>query len=277
MTKHLFDDDLNVTIDSETSALPLGAGEAHVGSVGGSLAQVAVSFTHSTDTTPYSAKDSIAPALTITGATNASPIVIACTGHGLSDDDIVTIAGVTGNTNANGNFYVKATGQDANHFALYSDAALQTPVAGNGAYGGSPTCTYLFRFPNIFRVNGGSGYVTRAIARTNNKLWTGQLKYHFYGGLSGSQLDNAPFLLLWANLTYRQGSVVLPALAAEDPTNSDSAVAQGTPGDSNTTGIPLAVANKVGTRDLWCRVEQLGTDTPVSGQLFVFGLDMDQY
>jgi Putative Flp pilus-assembly TadE/G-like len=42
----------------------------------------------------------------LTGATNASPIVITSAGHGLVTGDSVTISGVTGNTAANGNFVV---------------------------------------------------------------------------------------------------------------------------------------------------------------------------
>lgn len=39
---------------------------------------------------------------TITGATNASPIVITAAAHGFADGDAVTIQSVTGNTAANG-------------------------------------------------------------------------------------------------------------------------------------------------------------------------------
>ncbi|HKH66422.1 MAG TPA: hypothetical protein VKA75_03545, partial [Reyranella sp.] len=42
----------------------------------------------------------------ITGATNATPIVITSTSHGLSDGDLVAITSVGGNTNANGVFRV---------------------------------------------------------------------------------------------------------------------------------------------------------------------------
>jgi hypothetical protein len=71
---------------------------------------------------------------TITGATNASPIVLAAASHGFVDGNVLLVAGVAGNTAANGVRYAKATGQDANHVALYSDSTLTTPVAGNGAY-----------------------------------------------------------------------------------------------------------------------------------------------
>lgn len=60
----------------------------------------------------------------VTGATNASPIVITSAGHGLATGDIVRILGVLGNTAANGLFQVTVTG--SNTFSI--------PATGNGAY-----------------------------------------------------------------------------------------------------------------------------------------------
>lgn len=61
----------------------------------------------------------------ITGATNASPIVITDTAHGLQTGNIVKIANVLGNTAANGTFVV--TRVTANTFSLQGST-------GNGAY-----------------------------------------------------------------------------------------------------------------------------------------------
>jgi hypothetical protein len=65
------------------------------------------------------------PSGSITGATNASPIVVASTAHGLVTGNQVTVTGVGGNTAANGTFSV--TRVDADHFSLDGSA-------GNGAY-----------------------------------------------------------------------------------------------------------------------------------------------
>jgi hypothetical protein len=62
---------------------------------------------------------------TITGASNASPIVITCASHGLTTGARITISGVGGNTAANGTFVV--TRVDANSFSLDGST-------GNGAY-----------------------------------------------------------------------------------------------------------------------------------------------
>lgn len=73
----------------------------------------------------------------VTGATNATPIEITATAHGLTTGQTVTIAGVLGNTAANGTWQITRTG--ANTFTLNTSV-------GNGAYvsGGTWVTTGLF-------------------------------------------------------------------------------------------------------------------------------------
>lgn len=66
----------------------------------------------------------------ITGATNATPIVITSTSHGLATNDIVVIRNVLGNTAANGQYRI--TVLTANTFSLQTLAAVN--IAGSGAY-----------------------------------------------------------------------------------------------------------------------------------------------
>lgn len=68
---------------------------------------------------------------TITGATNATPIVITSTAHGFTTGDWVAIWNVGGNTNANGIFRVGTTA--ANTFELL-DPITGASIAGSGAY-----------------------------------------------------------------------------------------------------------------------------------------------
>lgn len=76
--------------------------------------------------------------LTVTGATNATPIVVTTsTNHNLVTGASVVIAGVTGNTNANGHNRVVVTGDTT--FELHS-LTTGANIAGNGTFGGSPTC-----------------------------------------------------------------------------------------------------------------------------------------
>lgn len=67
----------------------------------------------------------------VTGATNATPIVVTCTSHGFANGDIVTLGKVGGNTAANGTWQI--ANQATNTFELKTrvDALNST---GNGAY-----------------------------------------------------------------------------------------------------------------------------------------------
>jgi len=80
-----------------------------------------------------------AGALTIAGATNASPSVVNVTAHGLSVGDVIFVVGTTGNTAINGLRKV-ATVPDSGHFTM-TDFFTGSAVNGNGTTGGSPTAT----------------------------------------------------------------------------------------------------------------------------------------
>lgn len=76
--------------------------------------------------------------LSISDATNTSPIRIVFTKRNrFRTGDYLRIAGVLGNTNTNGDHYVKQMKERI--YGLYSDENFQTPITGNGAYisGGS--------------------------------------------------------------------------------------------------------------------------------------------
>jgi hypothetical protein len=68
---------------------------------------------------------------TITGATNTNPISIICTGHGFFAGDLVVIAGVLGNTNANGEYAITVV--DANTFTLTGRTGNSTYTANTGS------------------------------------------------------------------------------------------------------------------------------------------------
>lgn len=70
--------------------------------------------------------------LTITNATNATPIVITTSAaHGLQSGSLVTISEVEGNTAANGTFQIAVTGSTT--FQL-KERLTGNSVAGNGGY-----------------------------------------------------------------------------------------------------------------------------------------------
>lgn len=68
----------------------------------------------------------------VTGATNATPIVLTATAHGFSNGDIIVVGGVGGNTAAN-NIW-KASAVAANTITLVSVDDGTTNSVGNGAY-----------------------------------------------------------------------------------------------------------------------------------------------
>ena len=72
----------------------------------------------------------------ITGATNATPIVITVAANsGLKTGDRLAIAGITGNTGANGEWTLEAV--SATTFKLLGSV-------GNGTYGGTPRACQIF-------------------------------------------------------------------------------------------------------------------------------------
>jgi hypothetical protein len=85
----------------------------------------------------------------VTGATNASPIVITSTSHGLTSGMQVTISGVTGNTAANGTFQITVV--DANTFSLDGST-------GNGAYVSGGTWNVSGLYQCSVAALQGSGY-----------------------------------------------------------------------------------------------------------------------
>ncbi len=93
----------------------------------------------------------------VTGATNASPIVITSVGHGLTTGTRVTITGVGGNTGANGTW--KVTRVDADTFSLDTST-------GTGAYtsGGTWNTSGLYKLSlTVSAANGYEAGVTYSV------------------------------------------------------------------------------------------------------------------
>jgi hypothetical protein len=103
----------------------------------------------------YPTPNSSTPTLAVSGATNASTIVITCAAHGLTSANdgtpanAVSIAGVVGNTNANCSGYAKITGYSTTTFGLFLDQALTIPVAGNAGYTSGGAVTTPASYPVV--------------------------------------------------------------------------------------------------------------------------------
>lgn len=91
--------------------------------------------------------------VTITGSTNATPIVVTAVGHGLQTNDWISISGITGNTNANGFFLITRLTADTFSLQNYSTGA---DIAGNGAHGGTPVAVTGIVQANRVLVGDGS-------------------------------------------------------------------------------------------------------------------------
>ena len=78
-----------------------------------------------------------AACITLTGSTNATPIVVTLgAGHGLKNGDEIAIAGITGNTAANGVWELANVG---------ATTATLVGSVGNGTHGGTPIVGRVFR------------------------------------------------------------------------------------------------------------------------------------
>ena len=79
---------------------------------------------------------SAAAGIVVSGSTNTTPIVITLgANHGLKDGDRLAIAGVTGNTGANGEFSLQFTG---------ANTARLLGSVGNGTHGGTVRAAVVF-------------------------------------------------------------------------------------------------------------------------------------
>lgn len=118
--------------------------------------------------------------INITGATNASPIVLTTSAYSLANGQQVTVAGVGGNAAANGTWYAKTTGYTSTTFALYQDSGLSNPVVGTGAYtsGGTVSVVVALTDTQLF----SQLAISSVITPTNPNSATLQDQYTFAAG-----------------------------------------------------------------------------------------------
>ncbi len=109
--------------------------------------------------------------ISVTGCTNATPIVCTSANHGLSNGTAVWIEGFTGNTNADGFFMIGSV--TTNTFTLANHLYFSTVPAGNGTSVGIGKLTPLHAYttiphPRLF-LDGPSGTMTASISNTSTK------------------------------------------------------------------------------------------------------------
>jgi len=224
------------------------------------------SFARPSGTTQYAVGDSVAPASkSITGATNATPIVLTITAHGYATGDYITIASVGGNTNANGDRKVVKIDADTFSITDTSDVA----IAGNSAYTSGGTATRLLRLANVVRYPGGQGRICRTRLVCNSATLTdGVFRVHFFTAPVIQIVDNAAWTLLYANrakLTASSGDLTMTTEGA----GSDGSQAQ------DLSVIPFKCA--AGSQDLFVVITAEDTYTPTSAETFYLEVMVDQY
>lgn len=231
-------------------------------------APYAVTITKSSGTTAEDAKDCVNDAtMTITGATNATPIVVTATAHPLQTGDAVTIASVGGNTAANGTFVV--TKLTADTFSLQNATTL-ADVAGNGAYTSGGTAIRIPAF-TLAEYNGQQGYITKGQIYSNKSDCTTTLKLHVFTLPPTGIADNAQMTLLDANKDKRIGPISFSALATEG-SGSDESASIVSVGSGN---LPMHFKCNADRKTLYALLETVDGFTPSSLQTFYIKLSPD--
>lgn len=157
---------------------------------------------------------SFATTITLTSATNASPIVVTSASHGLANGDTVTVQGATGNSAANGTWTV--ANSSANTFELQGSA-------GNGAYtanSGSIRGVYRNGRPDIwsrFMFDRTTSKFWNAMTtaergtssiNTNNLLWDGSNVKISSGTLTNGRDAATGRIEMFTPNPFQQGSSV---------------------------------------------------------------------
>lgn len=218
--------------------------------------QKAATFTRPNNATQYAAGDAVAPqTIAITGATNASPIVITAAAHGLATGDRVFIAGVGGNTNANGIRRVIVL--TANTFSIHNEKT-GAAIAGNAAYTAGGTVQPILRLADVVPYLGGSGQITGVRLQVRNAtVANGTFRVRFYTRPVDQIADNAAFTLLDANKTFRVGYVDLTILVTEGAGSDSSEVAIN-------LANPIPFTCEADRSDLFVQITAIGAFTPAA-------------
>lgn len=225
----------------------------------GAHAKLSFSFTRPADTTQYGIGDAVGISLAVSGATNATPIEITTSAaHGLLTGARVTIAGVGGNTAANGNWVITKTA--SNKFTLDDSV-------GNGAYTAGGTVAIAMYFALASLLASGYGRIVSArIVADSAVVTNGSFRLWLFASQPTATVDNATFPLLWADRASRLG--YLDFTLATGGTGSDCGEAIAT------TDIEYDCDSD---KNLFALLEARAAYTPTSSELFYIELTMERY
>lgn len=219
------------------------------------LTAAAASIKRPNDAVAYAAGDIVSSGegtngIVVTGATNATPIVITATAHGLATGDEVFIAAVGGNTAANGKFTI--TKVDANSFSLNGSS-------GNAAYTSGGTVAKQLVLAKVARLNAQGGALTinsLSLTKTGGTATNAAFKVHLFNAAPTLADDNAALAVATGEAGSYLGTV---ALTLADLGGCCAAVA-------NNLGITVqAAASK---QNIYAVIEATAAYTPAAVEVF---------
>ena len=223
-------------------------------------------FTRPADTTAYAANDVVGTNIAVTGATNASPIVITTAANSLATGDVVTIASVGGNTAANGTFRV--TVLSSTTFALQGST-------GNGAYTSGGTVAKWHRIQKAAREGGGGRIHGWRLTTNSTNVTASSFSLAIYkasittGLPPAATLDNVAmgtnFYTNYREFIHKTASATIAATTVGASSGWCGAHGLDIPFDLDST-----------SQDLWVQVIAEAGYTPASAQAFVISLDIEK-
>lgn len=226
-----------------------------VGQVGGSGDAVSDSITRPANTTQYAANDEVNISLSVSGATNATPIEITTSAaHGLSTGDRVTVASVGGNTAANGNWAITVT--STTKFTLDGSVGANDFTTGG-------TVAKCLKFANIARSNGGGALVVGALLIDSAYQSTlPQMRLFLFHTQVTTVVDNAAAAPTDAEMLYSVGHIDFTTTAVPgDATAGTGNCEIQVPGSSLWVQCAAADVN------LYGKLVAVNTYTPISGEV----------
>ena len=227
----------------------------------GTLSGKSFTFTRPANTTAYTIGDVVGVSLTVSGASNTSPIVITTSAaHGLTTDDYVTVASVGGNTAAN---------ISAKVVVLTSTTFQLVGTTGNGAYTSGGTVAAWERIqPNAGRPGTNGMIRTVKVQHSQSTSTNSSFSMLFLAAPTSSSvptpapiLDNAPYattagLVDGAGFVGKTGTITV-----------GFATTGGTSGQLNDVNIPFDL--KGVETSLYCVLIAEAAYTPASGEVFL--------
>lgn len=171
------------------------------------MKKITLEFTRPDNTTAYAAGDVVAATTAITNVTKAAlaPILVTSAGHLLASGDKVSIAGIVGATEANGDWTVTY----ANSSSFWLVGTEETAIT---AYTSDGTVTKLQAVTTgAGMINCNARLLGVKLSKDSATVTNSSFRLWLFSDQVGVAPDNSPFTLMYADRTKRIGYVALGA------------------------------------------------------------------